>query len=46
MQPCDLARRFLELAMRDHTALRVLAADEGVSDETIGFHAHKQLKSV
>ncbi len=40
----DLARKFLELAMRDCIALRVLAADGDVADETIGFHAQQAVE--
>jgi len=44
MQPHDLARKFLELAMRDRAALRVLEADRDVADETIGFHAQQAVE--
>ncbi len=44
MQPHDLARKFLGLAMRDRTALRVLEADRDVADETIGFHAQQAVE--
>lgn len=44
MQPHDLGRKFLELAMRDFIALRVLVADGDVADETIGFHAQQAVE--
>jgi HEPN domain-containing protein len=44
MQPRDLARKFLELAARDCNALRVLAADNSIADETIGFHAQQAVE--
>jgi HEPN domain-containing protein len=50
MLPCELAMKFLELAARDRNALRVLAADKTIADETVGFHAQqaveKCLKSI
>jgi len=44
MQPCDLAKKFLELAARDRNALRVLAADDSTADETVGFHAQQTVE--
>jgi len=44
MQACDLANKFLELAGRDCTALRVLAADSSTADETVGFHAQQAVE--
>ncbi|MCD6576839.1 MAG: HEPN domain-containing protein [Anaerolineaceae bacterium] len=44
MQPHDLGRKFLELAMRDRIALRVLRTDGDVADETIGFHAQQAVE--
>lgn len=44
MQACDLARKFLDLAARDATALRVLAADSRTADETLGFHAQQAVE--
>ena len=44
MQPHNLGRKFLELAMRDRIALRVLGADGDVADETIGFHAQQAIE--
>jgi len=44
MQPRDLAKKFLELAAQDCNALRVLAGDRSIADETMGFHAQQAVE--
>ena len=40
-QPIDLARKFLATAQRDMRAFDVLANENSVADESVGFHAQQ-----
>ena len=43
-RPADLARRFLELADRDHKAFLKLVPDREIDDAVIGFHAQQTVE--